>query len=233
MGKFMENLISVAVKGDYIEISFNYSSNNKFSSRVRHLQKLKDFLFDWKLQIDKNLVYDAQLYPKNFHVEINGVIILNQDLDQIYDINFGTVKVVSIISPNIYKIREGKHKITLVYKKNKFSFHSEILQFDDEIIFPVQSQVEIIKQQLKLPALKEQEIRTYFNKARKIVFLVVILLYLGVGLYFFILLLPALLDPLASQYDAGLGPGLALGIWIILGLVLIPISYANLRKTFR
>jgi len=204
-----------------------------FSSKMRYLQKLKDFLFDWKIQVDKNLVYDAQLNPNNFHVEINGVIILNQDLDQIYDINFGTVKVVSIISPNIYKIREGKHKITLVYKKNKFSFRSEILQFDDEIIFPVQSQVEIIKQQLKLPALKEQEIKNYFSKARKIVFLVVILLYLGVGLFFFSLLLPALLDPLASQYDAGLGPGLALGIWIILGFVLIPISYANLRKTFR
>lgn len=229
----MENLFSVAIKGDYLEISFNYSSNNKFSSKVRYLQKLRDFLFDWKIKIDGNLVYDAHLYPNNFHVELNGVIIHNQDLDQIYDINFGTVKVVSIITPNIYKIGEGKHKITLKYQKNKFTFYTSILCFDDEIKFPAQSQVEIIKQHVKPPALKEEEIKRYFSNLRKIVFLVVILLYLGVGLYFFSLLLPALLDPLASQFDAGLGPGAALGIWIFLGFFLIPISYGKLRKTFR
>ena len=229
----MENLISLAVKGEYLEISFNYSSNNKFSSKARYLQKLKDFLFDWKIKIDENLVYDAQLNPNNFHVELNSAIIFNQDLDQIYDINFGTVKVVSIITPNIYKIGEGKHKITLINQKNKFTFHTRILHFDDEIKFPTQSQVEMIKQQIKPSTLKEQEIRSYFSKVRKIVFLVVILLYLGVGLYFFSILLPALLDPLASQFDAGLGPGLALGIWIFLGFFLIPYSYGELRKTFR
>lgn len=229
----MENLFSVAIKGDYLEISFNYSSNNKFSSKVRYLQKLRDFLFDWKIEIDGNLVYDANLNPTNFDVELNGVIIYNQDLDQIYDINFGTVKVVSIISPNIYKIGEGKHKIKLINQKTKFSFNTKILRFEDEIKFPAQSQVEIIKQQIKPPALNEEEIKRYFSKVRKIIFLVVILMYLGVGIYFFSLLLPALLDPTASQYDAGLGPGLALGIWIILGFLLIPISYGNLRKTFR
>ncbi|MBY9012778.1 MAG: hypothetical protein KGD70_10430 [Candidatus Lokiarchaeota archaeon] len=229
----MENLISLAVKGEYLEISFNYSSNNKFSSKARYLQKLKDFLFDWKIKIDENLVYDAQLNPNNFHVELNSAIIFNQDLDQIYDINFGTVKVVSIITPNIYKIGEGKHKITLINQKNKFTFYTRILRFDDEIKFPAQSQFEIIKQQVKPLALKEQEIRRYFNKVRKIIFLVVILMYLGVCLYFFSLLLPALLDPFASQFDAGLGPGLALGIWIFLGLFLIPISYGKLRKIFR
>jgi hypothetical protein len=229
----MENLISVAIKGEYLKISFNYSSNNKFSSKARYLQKLKDFLFDWKIKIDGNLVHDAQIYPNNFHVELNGVIICNQDLDQIYDINFGTVKVLSIISPNIYKIGEGKHKITLIYQKNKFTFHTRILHFDDEINFPAQSQVEIIKQQVKPFALKEQEIKRYFSKLRKIIFLVIISMYLGVCLYFFLLLLPALLDPLASEFDAGLGPGLALGIWIFLGLFLIPISYGKLRKIFR
>jgi len=59
------------------------------------------------------------------------------------------------------------------------------------------------------------------------------LLYLGVGVYFFLLLLIALLDPLASQFDAGLGPGAALGIWIFLGFLLVPISYGKLRKTFQ
>ena len=229
----MENLISIAVKGDHLEISFNYTSNNKFSSRLRHLQKLKDFLFDWKIKIDGNLVYDAQLNPNNFHVELNGALIYNQDLDQIYDINFGIVKVVSIISPNIYKIGEGKHKITLIYQKNKFRFQTEILRFDDEIKFPGQSQVEIVKQQKMSSVLNEQEVEKYFSNVRKIAFLVIILLYLGVGLFFFSLLLLALLNPLASQYDAGLGPGSALGIWVFLGFFLIPISYMKLRKTFR
>ena len=229
----MENMISIAVKGNYLEISFNYSSTNKFSSKVRNLQKVRDFLFDWKVKIDGNLVYDANLYPNNYHVELNGVIINNQELDQIFDINFGSVKVISLILPNTHNIGEGRHKVSLKYQKIKFSFQTQILHFDESIKFPTQSQVENINLHVKQTPQQEEENIKYFKKVRNIIFLVILVIYSGVGLFFFSIFWPTLFDPLASQYDAGLGPGLALVLWIFLGLFLIPISYGKLRKTFR
>ena len=114
-GKLMERLFSITIYGEFLRITLQYDPKGTIFSKLRYLQKMKDFIYDLKISIDDRCIYDASSYPNDFHIEINGNFIYNQDLDKILDISFGMVKIISIIVPNVFCFDTEFFEIFLFY----------------------------------------------------------------------------------------------------------------------
>ena len=223
-GSVMKNFFSISIKGTLIELSFHFTPSSNRFSKLRFLSKLRDFVYGCKIKINRNLIFDANLYPEDFHVKIDGSIIQNQDLGKILDINLGTVENLVIFVPNKFNIATGKHKIALSSEvpEFKFVFKTEVLTSTEEIEFPTEQNVEKILQKSESLASYQQDAIEFQSKIVKRAYQIVLLVYLPTLLIFIGINLFILLDPIARQVDAGLGPGLTLIFLICIGICFLP-----------
>lgn len=230
-GSVMKNFISITIKGAFIEISFQFTPSSNRFSKLRFLNKLKDFVYGCKIKIKRDLIFDANLYSEDFHVKIDGSLIQNQDLEKILNINFGTVENLVIIVPNRFNITSGKHKIDLSSKVPKFNyvFKMEVPASTEEIVFRPEQNVEKILQKSESLASYVQDAEEFQNKFIKIGFIIVLSIYLPIVLYYFVICLSLSLDPVARQVDAGLGPYFLLIFFIGFGICFLP----NFKKRMK
>ena len=131
---------------------------------------------------------------------------------------------LAIIVPNKYNITSGKHKIALssVFPKFNFVFKMIISTSTEEIEFPSELHIEKILQKSESSAFYQQDARESQNKLANRVFLIVLLFYLPTLFVFLGIFISLLLDPVAHQTDAGLGPGLTLIFLICIGICFLP-----------
>jgi len=232
-GSVMKNFISITIKGAFIEISFQFTPSSNRFSKLRFLNKLKDFVYGCKIKIKRDLIFDANLYSEDFHVKLDGSLIQNQDLEKILNINFGTVENLVIIVPNKFNITSGKHKIALSSKVPKFDyvFKTEVPTSTEEIVFPPEQNVEKILQKSESLASYVQDAEEFQNKFIKIGFIIVLSIYLPFVLYYFVICLSLSLDPVARQVDAGLGPCIVLIFLIGTGICFIPNFKKRMKRT--
>jgi len=223
-GSVMKNFISITINDAFIKLSFQFTSNSNQFSKLRFLHKLRDFVYGCKIKINRDLIFDANLYSEDFHVKLDGSLIQNQDIDKILNINFGAVENLVIFVPNKFNITSGKHKITLSSKVPKFNFvfKTEVPTFIEEIVFPPEQNVEKILQKSDSLASYQQDAIALQNKIVKIGFIIVLSVYLPFLLYFFAICLSLSLDPAARQVDAGLGPCFLLIFFIGMGICVLP-----------
>lgn len=217
-GKLMERLFSITIYGEFLRITLQYDPKGTIFSKLRYLQKMKDFIYDLKISIDDRCIYDASSYPNDFHIEINGNFIYNQDLNKILDISFGMVKIISIIVPNVFLLKEGKHEIAFEFRKTKFMFYTKIKYIDGIIDFPSLSKFESIKQQAEASIPTEEKANNYFTKVRKIATIIAILIYLAVSIFLLTVAIRDSLDPVARQLDLAFSSAIAFVVWTLLGL---------------
>ena len=219
-----KKFIEIIIKGAFIEISFHFTPSSNRFSKLRFLYKLRDFVYGCTLKIKKDLIFDANLYSEDFHVKIDGTFVQNKDLSKILNINIGTMKNLVIIVPNRFNITSGKHKINLnsVAPKFNFVFKSEVLTSTEEVGFNTEQNFEKIIQQPESLAIYQQDAREFQSKIAKRAFQIVLLVYIPTVLIMFGFILIILLDPAASQTDAGLGPGITLIFLICIGICLLP-----------
>lgn len=223
-GRVMKKFISITIKGAFIELSFHFTPSSNQFSKLRFLSKLRDFVNGCKIKINRYLIFDANLYSEDFHVKIDGSLIRNQDLGKILDINLGIIENLVIIVPNKFNIATGKHKIALSSKvpEFKFVFKTDVLTSTEEIEFSTEQNVEKILQKSESLASYQQDAIEFQSKIVKRAFQIVLLVYLPTLLIFIGINLSILLDPIARQVDAGLGPGLTLIFLICIGLCFLP-----------
>ena len=138
--------------------------------------------------------------------------------------NLGSVENLDIIVPNKHNITIGKHKIDLRTETPKFRyvFKAEVSASTEEIEFPSESHIEKIQQLSESSASNQQDAKEFQNKIAKRGLQIVLLIYLPVVIIFSGINLFLLLDPAASQTDAGLGPFLTLIFLILIGLCFLP-----------
>ena len=223
-GSVMRNLIIITIKGEFLDLSFHFTPSSNRFVKLRYQYTLKDFIYGCKLKIKRDIIFDASLYSEDFHVKVDGLFVHNQDLIKILNVNLGSVENLDIIVPNKFKITSGKYKIDLRTETPKFRyvFKADVSTSTDEIEFPPEQQIEKILQQSESVAYNQQDAREFQSKIVKRGFQIVLLIYLPVVLIFFGITLFLLLDPAASQTDAGLGPFITLIFLIFVGLCFLP-----------
>ena len=214
--RLIEKFVSIAIYSGYLKIDFQYDKNDSIFSKLRYLQRIKDFIDDLKIKVDDHFIFDALTWPYDFHVEINGNFTYNQDLNQILDLNFGMVKVISFIIPNIYQISRGKHKILLQFRGKSFIFTARILDFDEKLNFPPSSKIEPIRQQAVALISTEQKVKNYFTKLRIATTIIGALIYLAVSAFLIIATIRASLDPFAHQTNVAFSSAAAFVVWTLL-----------------
>jgi len=232
-GSVMKNFISITIKGAFIEISFQFTQSSNRFSKLRYLNKLKDFVYGCKIKIKKDLIFDANLYSEDFHVKLDGSLIQNQDLEKILNINFGTVENLVIIVPNKFNVTSGKHKVDLSSEVPKFNyvFKTEVPTSTEEIVFRPEQNIEKILQKQESLASYVQDAEEFQNKFIKIGFIIILLFYLPPLLYYFVICLSLSLDPGARVADAGLGPCIVLIFLIGTGICFIPNFKKRMKRT--
>lgn len=220
------------VNGKFIEILFHSDSKDSHFRKLGYLNNVDDFLKIIIIKINGNLIYDTFKLTDNFHMKLDGNFIANKDLEQYYDLNMGSLKTIAIIIPNSYNIESGKHKVTVKIRdlKNNFTFKTEITSAPEDIEYPSQSWIDRIQEQTPYFNKKQQEAEYSFNKIKRNMAIVLFSVYFAVGLFLFGLILLVIVDPVARQTDAGLGPAITLVIWICTGSWLLPSIYMNLLK---
>ena len=227
----IKNLFSITIKGAFIELSFHFNSSSKRFGKMLFLYKLRDFIYGCKIKINRDLIFDTNLYSEDFHVKLDGSLIQNQDLEKILNINLRTAENLVIIVPNKFNITSGKHKITLNSEVPKLNvvFKTEVPTSTEEIVFPPEQNVEKILQKSESLASYVQDAEEFQNKFIKIGFIIILLFYLPSLLYYFVICLSLSLDPVARQVDAGLGPCFLLIFFIGFGICLLP----NFKKRMK
>jgi len=227
----IKKFFSITIKGAFIELSFHFNSSSKRFGKMLFLYKLRDFIYGCKIKINRDLIFDTNLYSEDFHVKLDSSLIQNQDLEKILNINLRTAENLVIIVPNKFNITSGKHKITLNSEVPKLNvvFKTEVPTSTEEIVFPPEQNVEKILQKSESLASYEQDAEEFQNKIVNIGFIIVLLIYLPPLLYFFGLFLFLLLDPGARVADAGLGPGITLIVLIGIGICFLP----NFKKRMK
>ena len=223
-GSVMRNLIIITIKGEFLELAFHFTPSSNRFAKLRYQYTLRDFVYGCKLKIKKDIIFDANLYSEDFHVKVDGFIVQNQDLKKILNVNLGSVENLDIIVPNKFNITSGKYKIDLRTEAPKFRyvFKAEVLATTENIEFPSEKHIEKILQQSESSASHQQEAKEFQNKIAKRGLQIVLLIYLPVVLIFFGITLFLLLDPVARQTDAGLGPFITLIFLIFIGLCFLP-----------
>lgn len=214
--RLMEKFVSIAIYKGYLKIDFHYDKNDSIFSRLRYLQRIKDFIYDLKIRVDDHFIFDALTWPYDFHVEINGNFTYNQDLNQILDLSFGIVKVISFIIPNIYQVNRGKHKVLFQFREKSFMFTARILDFDEKLDFPPSSKIESIRQQAEVAISTEQKAKNYFTKLRIPATIIGVILYSVVSVFLITTMIRVGLDPIARQTDVGFSSAAALAVWTLL-----------------
>ena len=129
-----------------------------------------------------------------------------------------------IIVPNKFNITSGRHKIALSseFPKLNFVFKTEVPTSTEEIGYLLEQNVEKILQKSEASSSYQQDAKEFQSKIAKRAFQIVLLIYIPTLLVFFGIILSILLDPAASETDAGLGPGLVLIFLIGIGLCFLP-----------
>ena len=134
----MRNLIIITIKGDYLELAFQFTPMSNRFAKLRYQYTLRDFIYSRKLIIKKDVIFDARLYSEDFHVKVDGLFVHNQDLEKILNVNLGSIENLDIIIPNKHNITSGKYKIDLRTETPKFRyvFKADVSTSTDEIEFP-------------------------------------------------------------------------------------------------
>lgn len=228
----MKKSISFMINGKFIEILFHSDSKDSHFRKLGYLNNVEDFLNMIVIKINGNPIYDPFKLTNDFHIKLDGNIIANKDLKQYYDLNMGSLKKIALLIPNIYNIEPGKHKVTLKIRdlKNKFTFKTEITTAPEDFEYPSQSWIDRIQKQTPYFNKKQQEAEESFNKIKRNIAIVLFSVYFALGSFLFGLILLVIVDPVARQTDAGLGPAITLVIWICTGFWLLPSIYVNLLK---
>jgi len=231
-GNFLKKSILFTINGKFIEILFHSDSKDSHFRKLGYLNDVEDFLNMIAIKINGNLIYNPFKLSNNFYIKLDGNFVANKDLEQYYGLNMGSLKKIAIIIPNNYNIEPGKHKVTIKIRdlKNKFTFKTEITTAPEDFEYPSQTWIDRIQEQTPYFNKKQQEAKDSFNKIKKNIAIVLYSVYFAVGLFLFGLILLVILDPVARQTDAGLGPAITLVIWICTGFWLLPSIYMNLLK---
>jgi hypothetical protein len=229
--RYMEKFVSIAIYRGNLKIDFQYDKTDSIFSKLRYLQRIKDFIYELKIKLDEHFIFDALTYPNDFHVELNGNFVYNQDLNQIVDLSFGMVKVISFIIPNIYQTKRGRHEIMFQFREKRFMFTMRILEFDEKLEFPPSSKIEPIGQQAEALISTEEKAKNYLTKLRKTAILVGVLVYLAVSAFLVTATISAALDPIAHQLDVVFSSVLALVVWTLLWVAIFIFTKIIKKKT--
>jgi hypothetical protein len=229
LSRFMEKFVSIAIYRGYLKIDFRHDKKDSIFSKLRYLQRINDFIYELKIKVDDHIVFDALTYPNDFHVELNGNFTYNQDLNQILDIRFGMVKVISFIIPNIYQITRGSYEIMFQFSGKTFMFNTRILDFDEKLDFPPSSQIEPIRQQAEASISTEEKAKNYFTKLRKIAIIIGALVYLAVSAFLITATIRASIDPVVRQLDVAFSSLLAFVVWTLLWVAIF--IFTKIMKT--
>ncbi|MFX1456779.1 MAG: hypothetical protein ACFFDB_15505 [Promethearchaeota archaeon] len=119
MSKFFENLrdkvknipnlitkrlVQVLIRDNSLEFGLPLTVQN---------QSLKQYLEDLIIKVNDNIVYDAELYPFDYDIRLNGIFYSNQQILEIIDKSLNIRDKLKIIVPNREKISSGFHKVII------------------------------------------------------------------------------------------------------------------------
>lgn len=106
----MKELIKISVSNKYIHFKMKIGLPS---------QPLRKTLEDMIIKLDDNTIFDAYLYPNDFHIKLNGELYQNNELNRIHDIPIRSGDSIEILTINRFKISPGEYKFT--FKNRNFN----------------------------------------------------------------------------------------------------------------
>lgn len=99
----MKELIKVSVSNKYLHFKMKIGTTS---------QPLRRSLEDLVIKLDDTTIFDAYLYPNDFHIRLNGVLYQNKDLNQIQGRLTSPSDGIEIIIVNRFNIFPGEYKFS-------------------------------------------------------------------------------------------------------------------------